>query len=167
MWRSMWRNCYHDTDNNLDDWTAWRRACAPGDVIGGVLKAALGITDWATTAIVDVSQINHTPEHSDACIAALRESGIRAVYAYSRGLGPATQYPRDIVRLQRTYFSSKDQLLTLALGAALDAKIFAAARDADVPAVLHIRNDSAGLLALGRAGVLRPGDEVIHCTHLD
>jgi 5-methylthioadenosine/S-adenosylhomocysteine deaminase len=32
--------------------------------------------------------------------------------------------------------------------------------------VLHIRNDSAGLSALGRAGLLRPGDEYIHCTNL-
>ena len=44
------------------------------------------------------------------------KSGIRAVFCLSiaaRGL--RTQYPQDIMRLQRTYFSSKDQLLTLAL----------------------------------------------------
>jgi 5-methylthioadenosine/S-adenosylhomocysteine deaminase len=74
--------------------------------------------------------------------------------------------PQDILRLQRTYFSTKDQLLTLALGVGLDAKIFAIAREAGVPAVLHMRNDSAGLLALGRAGLLQPGDEYIHCTNL-
>jgi cytosine/adenosine deaminase-related metal-dependent hydrolase len=165
--RSIMPNGVLDPDYNRDVQTALTPAFAPEDVYAGVLMTALGLIDMGTTAIVDVSQINHTPEHSDACIAALRESGIRAVYAYSRGLGPATQYPRDILRLQRTYFSSKDQLLTLALGAALDAKIFATAREADVPAVLHIRNDSAALLALGRAGLLRPGDEFIHCTHLD
>jgi len=57
-------------------------------------------------------------------------------------------------------------LLTLALGVGLDAKVFGVAREAGVPAVLHMRNDSAGLLALGRAGLLRPGDEYIHCTNL-
>jgi cytosine/adenosine deaminase-related metal-dependent hydrolase len=119
-----------------------------------------------TTAIVDLSQISHTPEHSDACIRALQDSGIRALYAYSRGLGPATRYPQDVLRLQREYFNTKDRLLTLALGVALDAKAFGVARDAGVPAVLHMRNDSAGLLALGRAGLLRPGDEYIHCTNL-
>ena len=165
--RSIMPNGVLDPDYNRDVQAALTPAFAPEDVYAGVLMTALGLIDMGTTAIVDVSQINHTPEHSDACIAALRESGIRAVYAYSRGLGPATQYPRDILRLQRTYFSSKDQLLTLALGAALDAKIFATAREADVPAVLHIRNDSAGLLALGRTGLLRPGDEFIHCTRLD
>jgi 5-methylthioadenosine/S-adenosylhomocysteine deaminase len=165
--RSIMPNGVLDPDYNRDVQTALTPAFAPEDVYAGVLMTALGLIDMGTTAVVDVSQISHTPEHSDACIAALRDSGIRAVHAYSRGLGPATQYPRDILRLQQTYFSSKDQLLTLALGAALDAKIFATARDADVPAVLHIRNDSAALLALGRAGLLRPGDEFIHCTHLD
>ena len=45
--------------------------------------------DMGTTAAVDTSQVNHTPEHSDAGIRALQESGLRAVYAYSRGAGPA------------------------------------------------------------------------------
>jgi len=139
-------------------------AFEPADVHAGVLMTALGLIDMGTTAIVDLSQISHTPEHSDACIGALQESGIRAVYAYSRGVGAATQYPQDVSRLQRAYFNAKDQLLTLALGVGLDAKAFGTARDASIPAVLHIRNDSAGLLALG--GLLRPGDEYIHCTNL-
>jgi 5-methylthioadenosine/S-adenosylhomocysteine deaminase len=132
-----------------------------------VLITALGMIDAGTTAMVDLSQANHTPEHSDALIAALKDSGIRAVCGYSRGAGPRAQYPQDIGRLQRTYFSSTDQLLTLALGASLDAKLFAAARAAGVPAVLHLRNNSAALLELGRAGLLRAGDEFIHCTNLN
>src|SRR5262249_1014012 len=79
--------------------------------------------------------------------------------------------PRDIVRLQRSYFSSKDQLLTLALAVSPDAKLFALAREIGVPAVTHVRNvlparnDAERLLELGRAGLLRPGDEYIHCLH--
>ena len=126
----------------------------------------LGII-MGTTAIIDLSQISHTPEHSDACIRALQEAGIRAVYGYSRGAGPAAQWPQDLGRLQRTYFSSKDQLMTLALGASLDAKVVAAAREAGVPAVMHYRVNAEPGLALGRAGVLREGDLFIHCTHLN
>jgi len=165
--RGIMPNGVLDPDYNRDVQTRLTPAFAPEDVYAGVLIAALGLIDMGTTAIVDVSQINHTPEHSDAGIAALRDAGIRAVFAYSRGLGAETRYPGDILRLQRTYFGSPDQLLTLALGAALDAKILAAAREAGVPAVLHIRNDSEALLALGRAGLMRPGDEFIHCTHLN
>ena len=123
--------------------------------------------DMGATTIVDISQVSHTPEHSDACIHALKDAGIRAVYAYYRGAGPATQYPRDITRIQRTYFNSNDQLITLALGTSIDAKLYALAREVGVPAVLHINNLSAQILELGRAGLLRPGDEYIHCTHLN
>ncbi len=164
--RGIMTNGVLDPDYNRDVQTKLTPAFQPADVYAGVLMTALGLIDMGTTAIVDVSQINHTPEHSDACIRALQDSSIRALYAYSRGLGPATQYPQDVLRLQRAYFSAKDQLLTLALGVGLDAKAFGVARDAGVPAVLHIRNDSAGLLALGRAGLLRSGDEYIHCTNL-
>jgi cytosine/adenosine deaminase-related metal-dependent hydrolase len=164
--RGIMTNGVLDPDYNRDIQAKLTPAFQPDDVYAGVLVTALGLIDMGTTAIIDLSQISHTPEHSDACIRALQDSGIRAVYGYSRGLGPATQYPQDILRLQRSYFSSKDQLLTLALGVALDAKAFAAARDAGVPAVLHMRNNSEGLLALGRAGLLRPGDEYVHCTNL-
>ena len=116
-----------------------------------------------------MSQVSHSPEHSDACISALQESGIRAVYAYHRGAGPAAQYPQDIKRLQRTYFASKDQLLTLALTLNINADAFALAREVGVPAVLHIvGNDlSEQFMALGRAGLLRPGDEYIHCIGIN
>src|SRR5260370_23623631 len=72
------------------------------------------------------------------------------------------------MRLARTPFSSKDQLLTLALGANLDEGIFRAAREAGVPAVSHgVNNNTApALFTLGRAGLVRPGDEYIHCTHM-
>ena len=164
--RGILANGALEPDYNRDVQTNLTPAFQPADVYAGVLMTALGLIDMGTTAIVDLSQISHTPEHSDACIRALASSGIRAVYAYSRGIGPATQYPQDISRLQRSYFSTKDQLLTLALGVGLDAKAFGVAREAGVRAVLHIRNNSEGLLALGRAGVLRPGDEYIHCTNL-
>jgi len=164
--RGIMPNGALDPDYNRDVQAKLTPAFQPAEVYAGVLITALGLIDMGTTAIVDLSQISHTPEHSDACIRALQDSGIRALYAYSRGLGSATQYPHDVLRLQRAYFNAKDQLLTLALGVGLDAKAFGVARDAGVPAVLHMRNDSAALLALGEAGLLRPGDEYIHCTNL-
>src|SRR5262245_23866446 len=156
-----------DPDYNRDVQNNLTLHYSPADVYAGVLMTALGFIDMGTTAIIDLSQISHTPEHSDACIRALQEAGIRAVYGYSRGAGAAAQWPQDIGRLQRTYFSSKDQLLTLALGASLEAKVVATAREAGVPAVMHYRVNPEPGLALGRAGVLREGDLFIHCTHLN
>ncbi len=140
----------------------------PADVYAGELVTALGMIDHGTTTAVDTSQVQHTPEHTDAGIHALQESGLRVVYAFSRGAGPAARYPQDVMRLARTTFSSKDQLLTLALGANLDEGIFRAAREADLPAISHGVNNNTepALFALDRAGLLRPGDEYIHCNHM-
>jgi cytosine/adenosine deaminase-related metal-dependent hydrolase len=137
------------------------------DAYAGILVTALGFIEMGTTTIVDISQVSHTPDHSDACIQALRDSGIRAVYTYYRGQGPGSRYPQDIRRLQQAYFSSKDQLLTLALGTNINASNYTLARDVGVSCVLHINNLSAQILELGRTGLLRPGDEYIHCTHLN
>ena len=165
--RNILTNGVLNPDYNRDIQSNLTPAYLASDAYMGVLLCALGLMDMGTTTIVDISQVCHTPEHSDACIAALRDSGIRAVYAYYRGAGPAAQYPQDITRIQRSYFSTKDQLLTLALGTSIDAKLYALAREVGVPAVLHINNLSAQILELGRTGLLRPGDEYIHCTHLN
>jgi 5-methylthioadenosine/S-adenosylhomocysteine deaminase len=141
-------------------------AFEPEDVYAGVLSTALGMIETGTTTVVDTSQINHSPEHTDALVRAFQEAGIRAVCAYSRGTGPKARFPEDLTRLRQAYFSSDDQLLTLALGTSLDAKSLAIARENALRSVLHIRINSEGLIALGRAGLMRPGDEYIHCTHL-
>ncbi len=167
--RNIMPNGLLSPDYNRDVQSTLTPVYEPEDAYAGELITALGMIDMGTTAVVDISQVAHTPEHSDACIRALQDAGIRAVFSYHRGAGPRTRYPQDIIRLQRTYFSSKDQLLTLALTTALDAKLYALAREVGVPAVLHLvgKDLSGPLLELGRAGLLRPGDEYIHCLGLN
>jgi 5-methylthioadenosine/S-adenosylhomocysteine deaminase len=140
----------------------------PADVYAGTLVSALGMIDMGTTAAVDTSQVNHTPEHSDAGVRALQDSGLRVVYAYSRGTGPAAQYPQDLIRLRKTYFSSEDQLLTLALGGGLVPEQYAFARKHGVRMVSHgVRDNTEKVLfELATAKLLGAGDEYIHCTHL-
>jgi cytosine/adenosine deaminase-related metal-dependent hydrolase len=167
--RNIMPNGLLSPDYNRDVQSTLTPAYEPEDAYAGELVTALGMIDTGTTAVVDLSQVSHTPEHSNACIRALQDAGIRAVFAYHRGAGPQARYPQDIVRLQRTYFSSKDQLLTLALTTNLDAKLYALAREVGVPAVQHLvgKDLSGPLLELGRAGLLRPGDEFIHCLGLN
>ena len=125
----------------------------PADVYAGVLVTALGMIAMGTTGVVDTSQINHTPEHTDALVRAFQEAGIRAVCAYSPGRGPGSQYPQDVGRLRRAYFNSDDQLLTLALGTSRNPKLWAYARETGLRSVMHIRLNSDELVALGRAGL--------------
>jgi 5-methylthioadenosine/S-adenosylhomocysteine deaminase len=171
--RNILTNGRVDPDYNRDIIGKITPAYTPQDAYVGMLATALGMIDMGTTGVVDVSQVNNTPEHSDALIKALKDAGIRAVFGYSAGAaGPGMQHPQDIARLKRTYFSSKDQLLTLALGVGPDPKMFRVARDNDVPVVTHLRNtlpqrdDGARLKALSQAGLLRPGDEFIHLLHM-
>ena len=166
--RNILTNGLLNPDYNRDISATLTPAYQPSDVYAGALVTALGMIDMGTTAAVDTSQVSHTPEHTDAGIKALQDAGIRAVYAYWRGAGPAAKYPDDVARLRQTYFSSQDQLLTLALGATLDPKVFTFARQAGLRTVSHgVSNASERtLMELGRAGLLRPGDEYIHCTQL-
>ena len=165
--RSTLPNGLVDPDYNRDIQNNLTLKYSPSDVHIGELITALAMIDMGTTTIVDIAQISHSPEHSDACIRGLQESGIRALHAYSRGAGPAARYPQDIGRLQRAYFNSRDQLLTLAMAVSTDPATLRAARGANVPAVLHIRVESEPFLQLGRAGLFRDGDLFIHTTHLN
>ena len=167
--RNILVNGLLDPDYNRDIQTTLTPVYGPADAYAGELVTALGMINMGTTGLVDISQVSHTPEHTDACIRALQDSGIRAVFAFHRGAGPAAQYPQDIVRLKQTYFSSTDQLLTLALATTLEPKMYVLAREVDVRAVQHLVGKDLGppLVAIARAGLLRPGDEYIHCLGIN
>jgi cytosine/adenosine deaminase-related metal-dependent hydrolase len=156
-------------DYNRDVQTTLTPAYQAADAYAGILVTALGMIDTGTTGMVDISQVSHTPEHSDAVIKAHQEAGIRVVFSYHRGAGPAQQYPQDIKRLQRTYFNSKDQLQTLALTANLNANVYELAREVGVPIVQHLVGADLNkqVQDLGSAGLMRPGDEYIHCLGIN
>ena len=138
----------------------------PEDARISELVASLSQISAGVTTGVDTSQVSHTPEHTDACIDGLREAGRRTLFAYSGGVGPGVKYPQDIRRLRTQYFSSKDQLLTLAMGGGLDAGTWALAREVGASIVNHVVGNSAGLEAMGKAGLMKADNEYIHCTQL-
>ena len=138
-------------------------AYLPEDARLGELVASLSQINAGVTTTVDTSQVSLTPEHTDACIAGLKESGRRVLFAYSAGPGGKSQYPQDIVRLRKQYFSSDDQLLTLALGDATNADQWKLARSVGAPIVSHIV-DMSTLEPMAKAGLMGPDNEYIHCT---
>lgn len=122
MWQALFRNSGPDTlllDYVEDVLQGFNLNLTPEEVYLGDLIAALSALNAGVTTILDWSHINLTPQHSDAVIQALRDSGIRAVYGYGPVFyhpNPARDpYPNDIFRLRNRYFSSEDQLLTLAM----------------------------------------------------
>jgi hypothetical protein len=69
--RNILTNGINDPDYNRDIQEKLTPAYRAEDAYAGVLVTALGFIDMGTTTIVDLSQVSHTPEHSDACISAL------------------------------------------------------------------------------------------------
>ena len=141
-------------------------AYKPEDASISELVASISQINAGVTTGVDTSQVSHTPEHTDACIDGLIKAGRRTLFAYSNGVGSASQYPQDIRRLRKQFFSSDDQLLTLAMGGGPDAALWALAREVGAPIVNHIVGNSAALEQLANAGLMRPDNEYIHCVRL-
>jgi len=95
----------------------------PQDVYINELFGGLAQLDDGVTTVHDVSQIHHTPKHSDAAIQALFDTGRRAAFGYFEGAGegvtvntPGYAYPQDAFRIKRQWFSSADQLVHMIMG---------------------------------------------------
>jgi cytosine/adenosine deaminase-related metal-dependent hydrolase len=160
----------------------------PEDVYNSNVAGSLECLNAGITTLVDWSHINNTPDHADAAVTALRETGIRAQYAYGSANTSLNDYwnqstiaiPGDDVRRVRdTYFSSDDDLLTMALAtrgpgfcvADVVRSEWELARDLGIPVTVHV---AMGRLA-GRFGMVKtlsemdllfPGTTYIHSCYL-
>jgi 5-methylthioadenosine/S-adenosylhomocysteine deaminase len=157
------------------------------DVYAGNLVSALGAIDAGVTTLLDWSHIQNTPEHTDAAINALQESGLRAVFAYGTPntsvqdwwVDSKLNHPEDIKRLRRQYFSSRDQLLTLALAPRgpefttpqVSEHDWKLAREVGARISVHVGVSVFGqhgkLEQMHRAGLLGPDTTYIHCCTLN
>lgn len=156
-------------------------AYRPQDVYAGNLWGALEALNAGITTLLDWSHCNNTPEHADAGIQALRDAGIRAVYAHGTPAGgqywtdSVLNHPEDARRVRSQYFASDDGLLTFALalrgpGASrpeVVAHDWGLARDLDARISMHSGMRVTGLHVqaideLHRAGLLGPDTTFIH-----
>jgi len=95
----------------------------PEDVYISELFGGLSQLDDGVTTVHDVSQIHHSPEHSDAAIKALFDTGRRAAFGFFESAGanilgtnPGNKYPTDAPRIKSQWFSSSDQLVHMIMG---------------------------------------------------
>lgn len=114
----------------------------PEDVYINELFGSLAQLDAGVTTVMDVSQIHHSPEHSDAVVKALQDAGRRSVFGYFEGWGDRAKYPADARRLKEQYFSSDDQLLTMVMGGEIYIPGYEEAwkigRELEIPVALHV-----------------------------
>lgn len=95
----------------------------PEDVYIANLLGALNGIDGGVTTLLDWSQIQNTPDHTDQAIQGLMDSGIRAIFGHSIptidwaswAIDSQRIHPSDIRRVRETTLSSDDSLVTLAM----------------------------------------------------
>ncbi|MFE5812083.1 amidohydrolase family protein [Streptomyces sp. NPDC056479] len=190
-WEASIRNVAPDA--TLDDYfvdilDTFAPLYTPEDVYAANLAGSLECLNAGITTLVDWSHINNTPAHPDAAIQGLKESGIRAQYAYGSANTSLADYwfesriaipGDDVRRIRDTHFSSDDGLLTMALatrgpGFCVDDVVtaeWALARELDIPITVHV---AMGRLAgrfgmvkhLNDLGLLGPDTTYVHCCYL-
>ncbi|WP_187284463.1 amidohydrolase family protein [Streptomyces sp. uw30] len=157
----------------------------PEDLYAGTLWGALQALNAGITTVADWAHNLSTPEHADANVRALHDSGIRAVFLYGGpgpdGLGffgaPAPRHPADARRLQAEHFP-RGINGRLRMGLALRGPSFttpeatrddfAFARDLGLPISVHVgmAGFPGAVVALDKLGLLGPDVNHAHAAQL-
>ena len=123
-WQSLFRNI-------ASDWTlahyftglhgTMSELYRPQDTYAGNLLGTLEALDSGITTLLDWSHNLNTPDHSDAAVDALFDSGARVIFAHGGGfrhwqpISPIAHPAEDVRRLRESRFASDDQLVTMNL----------------------------------------------------
>ena len=164
----------------------------PDDVYAGNLWGALECANAGITTLVDWSHIMNTPDHADAAIRGLEESGIRSVFAYGFPntslvdwwFGPdytgsvLTSDGAEARRIREQYFASDDGRMTMALATRgpgfckpdVVRHDWELAKELGINITVHVAMDRFGytkgqITALRDMDLLYPGTTYIHASH--
>lgn len=131
--------------NYLDDILGkFSKVYRPEDVYISQLFGGLSQLDAGVTTVMDVSQIHHSPEHSNAVIEGMQAVGRRGVFGYFEGYGEQLAYPQDARRIRSEFFTSDDQLLSMVMGGEVylpgvdPLDLWKLGQELDLPIALHV-----------------------------
>ena len=161
----------------------------PQDVHAATRAGALELIDCGITTVLDWVHILNTPEHADASISALRDSGMRAIFAHSAPndheaplwwSNSARKHPDDVRRVRRVLSDDKARV-TMAFAARGPQLVQREVRvhDWHLARELALRIVSDGGIGAGmwagrtfpikllqQDSLLWPGTEYVHCNNL-
>ena len=164
----------------------------PEDVYAATLWGALEDINAGITGLVDWAHIMNTPDHADASVKALQDSGIRSVFAYGFPntslqdwwFGPdfagseLTTPGDDARRVKQQYFSSDDGRITMGLATRgtgfckpdVVRHDWELAKELGVNITVHVGMDRFGytkgqITALRDLGLLYPNTTYVHASH--
>jgi cytosine/adenosine deaminase-related metal-dependent hydrolase len=142
----------------------------PQDMYAGGIITALGCIDAGITCVIDNSHNARTPAHSDAAVEALFDAGIRAVHASGAPQAGEweRQWPQDLARLQKKYFTSDDQLVTLRMFSAVNRENWALARSLGLRITTEFQGPQQAALLdpMWQDRLVRPDNTFNHCGAL-
>lgn len=164
----------------------------PDDVYSSNLWGALECINAGITTLVDWSHIMNTPDHADAAVRGLQESGIRSVFAYGFPntslqdwwFGPdfagseLTSVGDEARRIKSQYFSSDDGRITMGLATRgpgfckpdVVRHDWELAKELGINITVHVAMDRFGytkgqITALRDMDLLYPGTTYVHASH--
>ena len=153
----------------------------PEDIYAGALWGALQALDAGITTIADWAHNLRSPEHADANLRGLQESGIRGYFLYG-GPGPTSDvpnppHPQDARRMRDEHFP-KGVNGRLRMGMAVrgpcftsaerNAEDFRFARELGLPISTHVgmAGTSDAIIVLDRFGLLGEDVNYVHANML-
>jgi len=190
--RHTWQSVVRDiaSDWSLTEYlaglhTGLSKYYRPEDTYAGNYLGALEALDSGITTLVDWSHNLATPEHADAAIKALQDSGMRAVFAHGGGnkqwgapLPSPNNHPEDARRVREQYFSDNTGLVTMAMALRgpqfttpeVNRHDFALANDLDLRITVHVGDGywgkSGPIYKLRDDGLLSDRITYVHCDTL-
>ena len=187
-WQSVVRNVASDwslTEYLAGLHTGLSKYFRPEDTYAGNYLGALEALDAGITTLVDWSHNLATPAHADAAIQALKDTGMRAVFAHGGGskqwgapLPSPNNHPEDARRIRDQYFSDNTGLVTMALALRgpqfttpeVNAHDFRLAEDLDLRVTVHVGDGywgkSGPIRKLKADGLLSDRITYVHCCTL-
>ncbi|GAB2699119.1 amidohydrolase family protein [Kitasatospora kifunensis] len=145
----------------------------PEDAYLGNLLSALGALDAGVTTVQDIANLQGGPQHTDALVQALKDSGARSVFAYGT-TGAGAGLSRDAVRVRRQLLPDQDALVTMAL--CVDSpqpqtvhQNTVLAQELGLLTAMHMNQPASArpVSTLARLGAIPPGTLFIHGNRLD
>lgn len=188
-WQSVVRNVASDwslTEYLAGLHSGLSKFFRPEDTYAGNYLGALEALDSGITTLVDWSHNLATPAHADAAVQALKDTGMRAVFAHGGGskqwgapLPSPHNHPADDARRVRDeHFSDNTGLVTMALALRgpqfttpeVNAHDFRLAQDLDLRVTVHVGDGywgkSGPIRKLKDDGLLSDRTTYVHCCTL-